>query len=179
MVPTSGGSTSYVPPPFPRPKPNLTRSTNKHGTQRYRPDDYKGKGEPSFSHDQARRAKQPTTTTTATDSTGTATVSYEMQPTASSSSRDYDYGHDYDYSHGHGKSEEGVMYAVRRRSVGAGDQARPRDGLAERGGDGGGGGEGGSSGLERRNTGGKNLKQSLKRRLGSLRKKGGGEGVGS
>ncbi|EAQ93477.1 hypothetical protein CHGG_01712 [Chaetomium globosum CBS 148.51] len=80
---------------------------------RYHPDDFKGKGEPSFSHDQARRAKQPTT-----DSTGT--VSYEMQPTttASSSLLSRDYDHNDDYGYGHGKAEEGVMVAaVRRRSM--------------------------------------------------------------
>ncbi|KAH6650948.1 hypothetical protein F5144DRAFT_598364 [Chaetomium tenue] len=135
---------------------------------RYHPDDVKGKGEPSFSHDQARRAKQPTT-----NSTGT--VSYEMQPTtttatASSPLLPRDYDHNYDY--GHGKAEEGVtIAAVRRRSVSnAGERERPREGLGAE--------AAGSSGVHRSNTGGKNLAQSLKRRLGSLRRRGAGEGVG-
>jgi hypothetical protein len=103
-----------------------------------------------------------------------------MQPTVSASSS-HDYNYDYGHGHGHGKSEEGVTYAVRQRSVsnGAADRALPR--AAFRGGvEGEGEGAGaGASGLERSNTtGGKNLAQSLKRRLGSLRRRGGGEGVG-
>ncbi|KAH6853570.1 hypothetical protein B0I37DRAFT_409728 [Chaetomium sp. MPI-CAGE-AT-0009] len=118
----------------------------------YRDDDLKGKGEPSFSHDQARRGKQRATSS---PSDAAGTVSYEMQPAVSSSSR----------GHGHrGKGEEGVT--LRQRSVSNGDVEAHGEG------------EAGSSGLRRSNSAGKKLAQSLKRRLGSLRKRRVGEGAG-
>jgi hypothetical protein len=80
-------------------------------------------------------------------------VYYEMQP--SSSSRDHDYGG------GGSKHKEGGTQ-VRQRSVSNGAQLLPGvDGEASAG----------SSGLQRSNTTGKSLAQSLKRRFGSLRKK--------
>ena len=119
--------------------------------QHYRDDDLKGKGEPSFSRDQARRSgKQP-----ASDVSG-GTVYYEMQQ-PSPSSRGY---RDSKHKDGGGATH------VRQRSVSnGGAQGRGRA-------EGEGAGDAGSSGLQRRNTAGKNnLAQSLKRRLGSLRKR--------
>jgi hypothetical protein len=128
--------------PFPCPGNHLADKR----PQRYRDDDYKGKGEPSFSYDEKVRGKQHAT------SHG-GTICYEMQPT--SSSRDYGYD-------GRGdKGKEGMTHVVRQRSVSNGAQLLPGtdDAVA------------GSSGLQRSNTTGKSLTQSLKRRFGSLRKK--------
>ncbi|KAK3300196.1 uncharacterized protein B0H64DRAFT_448287 [Chaetomium fimeti] len=129
----------------------------------YRDDDFKGKGEPSFSYDQSRRDKQRAAAPPSHPD-GAGAVSYEMQPTvSSSSSRSYDRhrGH-YGHHSNHGKAEEGVT--LRQRSVSHGD-ARGR----------GDDGEAGSSGLQRRNSAGKGLAQSLKRRFGSLRRGRAGE----
>ncbi|KAK4147791.1 uncharacterized protein C8A04DRAFT_24344 [Dichotomopilus funicola] len=157
---------------------------------RYRDDDYKGKGEPAFSYDQARREKKATTAPHAAEA---GTVYYEMQPTASATSRD-----------AHASKQPAVTTAtrgLRRRaaSVGRNDRAGPAttahaqqtrplmggsngyyddDEDGEEGGDYGDDEDDawgtGTSGAARRNnagSGGKNLAQTLKRRFGSLRKK--------
>ncbi|KAG7293208.1 hypothetical protein NEMBOFW57_003254 [Staphylotrichum longicolle] len=122
---------------------------------RYRDDDYKGKGEPSFSYDEKARGKQHATTSHG------GTLCYEMQPTTASS-RDYGYG-----GSGSGdKSKEGVMtHVVRQRSVSNGAQLLPPPGMDDSA------GAAGSSGLQRSNTTGKSLTQSLKGGFGSLRRK--------
>ncbi|KAL2199094.1 hypothetical protein P885DRAFT_31553 [Corynascus similis CBS 632.67] len=132
---------------------------------RYRDDDLKGKGEPSFSQDQARRAKK----SAASNAQGGA-VYYEMQPR----------GHG---RHGGGGGVEsshkgGVTTHVRRRSAstGAAYQQLP-PGMVEDDDDWGDAG-GSSSAMRRSNTTGKNIAQSLKRRIGSLRKKKVGEEAG-
>ncbi|KAK4032625.1 hypothetical protein C8A01DRAFT_50614 [Parachaetomium inaequale] len=124
---------------------------------RYRDDDLKGKGEPSFSHDQQTRrsGKQPA---------AGGTVYYEMQPSPSSFR---------DYRHGGSDSKRkdgGGATHVRQRSVSNGGAQ----------GMGGEEGEAGSSGLQRSNTtsGKNNLAQSLKRRFGSLRRRRAGEEAG-
>ncbi|KAK4136590.1 hypothetical protein BT67DRAFT_447942 [Trichocladium antarcticum] len=121
---------------------------------RYRDDDLKGKGEPTFSEDQRRdrkaRGKQAAAAAAAAGH-GTAAW-YEMQPTLFPT----------------GQKEGGAH--VRQRSVSsaadpflddADDYGMP-----------------GSSGVQRSNTAGKSLSQSLKRRFGSLRKKRGSEEAG-
>lgn len=94
---------------------------------------------------------------------------YEMQPQLASSSST-----PYAAASGSGKGKEGATTHVRQRSVSNGAQLQPL--MA---GDGYGGQEegvmgaeaSGSSGLQRSNTAGKSLGQSLKRRFGSLRRK--------
>jgi len=135
---------------------------------RYHDDDLKGKGEPFFSQDQARRGKQP-----AIAHSNGGTIYYEMQPTSPSSSRGH--GH----SSGGSKQKEGVTTRVRQRraSNGGGGSQQLSPGLVDDNAEGA-EAEAGSSGLQRSNTGGKNIAQSLKRRFGSLRKKRAGEEAG-
>ena len=123
--------------------------------QRYRDDDLKGKGEPAFSLDQSRREKQKAVPS------HSGTVYYEMQPTATSSGGTI--------SSTSGKHKEGHGTHVRQRSVSNGDQLQ--QGYADEVG-------AGSSGLQRSNTTGKSLTQSLKRRFGSLRRRKGPEEAG-
>lgn len=110
----------------------------------------KGKGEPTFSEDQ-RRDRKVRGKQAAAGGHGAA-VYYEMQPTLFPT----------------GQKEDGAH--VRQRSVSsaadpflddADDYGMP-----------------GSSGVQRSNTAGKSLSQSLKRRFGSLRKKRGSEEAG-
>ncbi|KXX80154.1 Protein pal1 [Madurella mycetomatis] len=129
-----------------------TANTRHHTTQRYRDDDLKGKGEPSFSLDQARREQKARGKQLAHN----GPVFYEMQPP----------------SHPHAASAGGKLRRssahVRQRSVsnGAQHQAMMNEGVA------------GSSGLQRSNTTGKSIAQSLKRRFGSLRWRKGSDEVG-
>ncbi|KAK3310248.1 uncharacterized protein B0T15DRAFT_517910 [Chaetomium strumarium] len=126
---------------------------------RYRDGDLKGKGEPGWSVDQARRDERARGKQHAASSSsrGGTIHYYEMQPSStfpSTSSHGRRGGGGGEYK------EEGTR--VRQRSVSNGAQLQPEaddDGIA------------GSSGLQRSNTTGKKLAQGLKRRFGSLRKK--------
>ncbi|KAK4129412.1 hypothetical protein N657DRAFT_640030 [Parathielavia appendiculata] len=124
---------------------------------RYRDDDLKGKGEPAFSLEQDREHKSRGKRHAASHFNG-GIVYYEMQPTFSF--RDH-------HSSGDGKHKEGGTH-VRQRSVSNGAQLLPDVDEASAG----------PSGLQRSNTTGKSLAQSLKRRFGSLRKKRPSEEVG-
>lgn len=120
---------------------------------RYRDDDLKGKGEPAFSIDQdlKERAKQKAAAAESTSHGGT--VYYELQPTVAAPD-----------GSGGSKFKEGRAN-VRQRSVSHGDQWFNEQ-MA------------GSSGLQRSNTTGKSIAQSLKRRFGSLRRRRGPEEAG-
>ncbi|GAB1310251.1 Pal1 cell morphology protein [Madurella fahalii] len=119
---------------------------------RYRDDDLKGKGEPSFSLDQTRREQKARGKQHAQN----GTAYYEMQPP--SRPRATSTG---------GKFREGSAH-VRQRSAsnGAQHQAMVNEGVA------------GSSGLQRGNTTGRSIAQSLKRRFGSLRRRRGADEAG-
>ncbi|AEO53337.1 hypothetical protein MYCTH_2294504 [Thermothelomyces thermophilus ATCC 42464] len=131
---------------------------------RYRDDDLKGKGEPSFSQDQARRRKASNAF-----HSGSGNVYYEMRSRGQGNR-----GND----GGDSRPKEGGTAHVRQRSLSAnGAYQRLPPGIVDDGDDDGYGG--GSSGLGSSNTTGKNIAQSLKRRFGSLRKKRAGDEAGS
>ncbi|KAK4193476.1 hypothetical protein QBC35DRAFT_107592 [Podospora australis] len=119
---------------------------------RYRDDDLKGKGEPEFSMDQDRKArgKQP-----ASSLSGDGVLYYEMQPQKARSSAVDD------------KRQHGVRHRSVSINEGPSSSSPPLPAFVDEVG----GGSGSSGGLQRSNTTGKSLTQSLKRRFGSLRRK--------
>lgn len=122
---------------------------------RYRDDDLKGKGEPEFSMDRDRKARGKHL---ASSLSGNGVLYYEMQPQKAKSS---------------GVDDKGQQH-VRQRSVSINEgpscsSSPPLPVFVDEMGGGTGSSSGG--GLERRNTTGKSLAQSLKRRFGSLKRK--------
>ncbi|KAK4105683.1 hypothetical protein N658DRAFT_417512 [Parathielavia hyrcaniae] len=128
----------------------------------YRDDDLKGKGEPEFSLDQNREHKSRGKRHATSHSDG-GIAYYEMQPSHSF------HGHHSNVSAGAGAGgkhkERGTN--VRQRSVSNGAQLLPDD-TDESDAD---EPDAGSSGLRRSNTTGSSIRQSLRRRFASLRKK--------
>ncbi|KAL2255555.1 hypothetical protein VTK26DRAFT_3137 [Humicola hyalothermophila] len=114
----------------------------------YRDDDLKGKGEPAFSIDKDRRERRKQEAAANPSSPG-GTVCNELQPNVAS--LDVPGSRSSRFKEGHGAH-------VRQRSASNGDQPL-KEPVA------------GSSGLQRSNTAGKSIAQSLKRRFGSLRGK--------